>query len=749
MKVKFGTFKGVFVPSTEAILGTVLFLIMPVLIADVGLWAMLGIIVLAHTVTMATSFSMADCATNLNDIGPGGMYALSRRSLGKALGGSIGIQLYFAQAASIGFYSIGFAEPLRAIVAPPLRFIPLFTEIDPSSILLQKQIIATTFFIVFFIIVMFGADFTLKIQTFILFVLGASILAIIISPLFNITYEGEPLFSSGLNLTGARTLTLSLFFFTFAQYFPAVTGIDAGIGMSGDLKDPKKSLVRGTFWAIGITFTVYIFAAVIFSAMDKSLLIERYDGNTAIAVLLTDIINYKDAFPSGALGLMLILGILFATGSSALSVFMTAPRTLQSLTINDVLPKKLAFFGRDFIKGGHEPRFAVLLSGVIGLSIIWAGNINTASMIVGILFLLVYGWINGSAFLERISENPGFRPTSKSHWLVSLYGFLICIAAILLFDPVIGVAILLSQYFIFRTILKYKAQNKIEGVWWGIIFSLSTRWMKMLQNVVQGSKNWRPVLTAIAGPGENTTPEKVAFIASFIEGHKGLVHLNVLGKPENFETYGIPTEFIEYNDLNETVSALLTTSHPTVLKTNTVLMNYMKKLDSVRMISRLIKRSKNILLLKNTSKLQKINTIDIWWRGEMNGNLMVLLAYIIKEYSKEQNSEIDVRVIRMVEGSERLEENREEMETLLKNGRIDGEVVILQNEKDEFSEVLKKYSGNADLIMMGLPGQFEETDSKKIFSLSEYFFDKQISKYEELPTILFVKSAQQIELTEQ
>jgi amino acid transporter len=749
MKVKFGTFKGVFVPSTEAILGTVLFLIMPVLIADVGLWAMLGVIVLAHTVTTATSFSMADCATNLNDIGPGGMYALSRRSLGKALGGSIGIQLYFAQAASIGFYCIGFAEPLRAIVAPLLRFIPLFMENDPASILLQKQIIATTFFLVFFTIVMFGADFTLKIQTLILFILGASILAIIISPLFNITYKGESLYSSGLNLTGARTLTISLFFFTFVQYFPAVTGIDAGIGMSGDLKDPKKSLVRGTFWAIGITFTVYVLSAVIFSAMDKSVLIERYDGNTAIAVLLTDIINYKDAFPSSVLGLMLILGILFATGSSALSVFMTAPRTLQSLSINDVLPKKLGFFGRDFMKGGTEPRFAILLSGLIGLSIIWAGNINTASMIVGILFLLVYGWVNGSAFLERVSRNPGFRPTSKNHWIVSLYGFLICIVAIVLFDPVIGIALIVVQYLVFRALLKYKAKNKIEGVWWGIIFSLSTKWLKILQKVVQGSKNWRPVVTAIALPGEGSSPGKIAYLASFIEGHKGLVHLNVLGQPEKFETYGIPTEFIEYNDLNETVSALLTTSHPTGLNTNTVLLNYMKKLDTIRLVSKMITRKKNVLLLKNTTKLKKIDKIDIWWRGEMNGNLMVLLAYIIRGYSLKKKTDSEIRVIRMVEGSERLEENRREMETLLKNGRIDGEVVILENKKGDFYEVLKKHSSNADLIMMGLPGKFEETDSKKIFSLSEYFFDKQISKYEELPTILFVKSAQQIELTEQ
>jgi len=746
LSVKFGTFKGVFVPSTEAILGTVLFLLMPVLIADVGLWAMLGVIVLAHSVTIATSFSMADCATNLNNIGPGGMYALSRRSLGKALGGSIGVQLYLAQAASIGFYSIGFAEPLRALIVPFLDFIPFFNQTDTTSILLQKQIFASLFFFLFFVVVMFGADFTLKIQTLILFVLGVSIVAVLVAPFFNITYQGVAVFTDSFNLTGNREVTTALFFLAFAQFFPAVCGIDAGIGMSGDLKDPKKSLVKGTFWAIGITFVIYLSAAVVYSMMKSEVIIERYAGDVPIPVLLTDIINYADKFPSNLLGIILILGILFATGSSALSVFMTAPRTLQSLTINNILPKRLGFFGRDIKKGGSEPRFATIFSGIIGLLVIWSGNINTASMIVGILFLVVYGWINGSAFLERASGNPGFRPTIKNHWVISFYGFIVSIFSILLFDPVIGIMIILSQYFIFRMILKYKADNRIEGVWWGIIFSLATRWLKMLGNVVQGSKNWRPIVTVVTN---SETAHKTAYLASFLAGHKGMVNLNVIGEKTDFDTFGIPTATIETNDLNETVKTLFMTSHPTGVEINTALLQYMKKLNSVDLITRLIEQKKNILLLKNGRKIVKIQNIDIWWRGEMNGNLMVLLAYIIAIDDREKNLNPKIRVIRMAENNESVENDRIEMTDLLQNARLNGEVVILENEKRDFFEVLKEHSKEADLIMMGLPGHFSKDSKIKMFSLNEYFFDKQISKYDDLPPVLFIKSAQHIELIEQ
>ncbi|HNW81743.1 MAG TPA: amino acid permease [bacterium] len=744
MSAKFGTFKGVFVPSTEAILGTVLFLLMPVLIADVGLWAMLGIIILAHTVTFSTAFSMSDCATNLNNVGPGGMYALSRRSLGKALGGSIGFQLYLAQAASIGFYSIGFAEPLQALLAPVLDFIPLFTETDPASILMQKQILASVFFFVFFIVVMVGADFTLKIQTLILFVLGISILAIMVSPFFGITYKGAQAFSAGMNFLGNRDLTLGIFFLTFAQFFPAVTGIDAGIGMSGDLKNPKKSLVKGTFWAIGITFVVYVSIAVIFSMLSKDVLIHSYQNGVPIPVLLTDIINYSDKFPSNILGIMLILGILFATGSSALSVFMTAPRTLQSLSLNDVLPKRMNFFAKDFVENGSEPRYAVILSGAIGFLVIWAGNINTASMIVGILFLVVYGWINGSAFLERVSGNPGFRPTSKNHWSISLYGFTVCIVSIILFDPFIGLLIMASQFAVFKLILKYKAQNRIEGVWWGILFSTATKSLKALKYVVQGSKNWRPVVTAVSGPDDSANPERIAYFASFLEKHKSLVHLNVFGYNKTFEAYGIPTEVIEYSNLNKAISTVLFTSHPGGLEVHTVLIEYMKKLDSLKLFEKLMEKKKNILMLANSSKLNKLNRIDIWWRGESNGNLMVLLAHIIT-----LNSEASIKIIRMIENSETVEQSRAEMQTLLDNSRLSGHVVIIEKEEVDILEILRKYSADSDLIMMGLPGKFSKDSGVRLFGLNELFFDKQIARYEDLPPVLFVKSAQYIELIEQ
>ncbi|NOR44694.1 MAG: amino acid permease [Candidatus Delongbacteria bacterium] len=751
-KKKFGTFKGVFVPSSEALLGTVLFLLLPLLTAKVGLVYMLIIVVLAHSVTIATTFSLADITTNLNTVGAGGMYALVKRSLGKAMGGSIGIQLFFAQAASIGFYSIGFAEPLHSIIAPLLKDYSLFAGSTPADILLQKQILSSIIFCVFFIVVMFGADFTLKIQTLILYVLGASILAIFIAPSMGLEFEGSKLFNDfqGMNLWGNKTISISIFFIAFAQFFPAVVGIDAGIGMSGDLKDPKKSLVKGTFYAIAITFVIYIISTIIFSMIDG--------GIFTNGALLPNILSSSNGSFNNTLSITILVGILFATSSSALSVFMTSPRTLQSLSKDGILPKALVFLGNDFKKNGTEPRFATLVSFVIGFIVIWMGDIGMAAMIVGILFLLVYGSLNLSAFMERISGNPSFRPTSKGHWLINFYGFAISMFIIILFSWWVGILLIVFQYFIFRLILKYKAGGKLEGVWWGVLFFFISKGLTRLNSIVQGSKNWRPVVSSIAFADKVEGIKSVKYLSDIIASYKGLVHMNILNKDideripfrPRSKKGGIPLNVVQVLDPSKAISSILQISFPGDIVTNTVLLDYDTSIDNVTVFSRILKLKKNILLLKSGDLFSKSHDIDIWWRGEKNGNLMVLLAYIINISLKSTKTKNDskLRIIRKLGQNENEETAREEMVVLLEKARLSGDIEIIPFSETPFFDDMHTMSSEAGLIMMGLPGYFVMEDDERKFKLNEEFLQEGLSKYNNLPPVLLIKSSTKLNLFE-
>lgn len=742
---KFGTFSGVFVPSYEAMLGAVVFLILPGLVGGLGLAKMLVIIVVAHSLTAATAFSIADCTSNLEKIGAGGMYVLASRSLGKAFGGSIGIQLFLAQAVSIGFYSIGFADPLQKIIAS----VPAVQDIISAyglSPLVQKQIIATLVAAVAFVFGIVGKDIVVKTQKVIFAVLSVSIAAMLVSPWGGVTYNGEALFSTGINW-GGTGMALG-FWGAFTAFFPAVTGIDAGIGMSGSLKDPKKALSRGTFLSILVTFMIYIALAWVFGFMRKGVM--TGPGGSVLTAL--ELFSETPVIPA-----ILLMGILFTAGSSAVSYFMTAPRTAQALAGDDVLPRALSFLGKDFSSKGGKPRWATLLTFAILIPVIWSGDVVTASMAAGICFLVVYGWVNLAAFFERISGNPSFRPTSTGHWAVSLYGFILCMVVISLFNPFVGILVLGSQLTVFTLLLKYKSNNRLEGIWWGLTFSLVNWAFRRMRMIIQGTKNWRPVVGIFTFADKGGASLKALEMGRRISDYKGLTMINVL-KPGKVDepAFDLPVEAevvrSKNEDFDQSILSIIQGAAPGGLHINTVFLPLDKRLQLVSLIEEIIALGRNVLLYKpGTRSEPEINPesrIDVWWKGEENGNLMALLSYIIVQSDREQGMvRRDVRIIRKLFAGEDSAAARSEMEALLAGARLSGEVVILPEDKEPIHGTIRSVSSDASLILVGMPGR-RAPGIAKLFALDEVFFSKEIDRFDNFPPILFTKAAIVMDLIE-
>lgn len=736
-----GTFSGVFVPSFEAILGAVLFLILPMLTGTMGLWKMLIIVIFSNTVTLATAFSIADCATNIERVGAGGMYAMSRRSLGRAFGGSIGIQLFLAQTACIGFYAIGFAEPLQELLLR-ISFVHNFMgSFDP---LIQKQIIATFIVFIALILGIIGADFIVKIQMVIFIILIVSVGSIFLSPLLGLTHDQAPLFSGSVNLSGSA-LGMG-FWAALAAFFPAVTGIDAGVGMSGDLKNPKTSLPKGTFLAIGVTSLVYIGITVIYSLIRPELLIFTRGGTIPTAASIFA--------QSAVIPILIIIGILVATGSSALSYFMTAPRTAQALARDRIIPKPLYFLSRDWLKRGIEPRWATLLTFIIILPVIWSGDVTQASIVVGICFLVVYGWINLAAFLERVSGNPSFRPTSRGHWTISLYGFLMCMIAISFFNMWVGIGILVSQLLIFSLLLKYKSHRKLEGVWWGVLFSGLNWGFKRMRAIVQGSKNWRPVVGTFCFADQKEVSRRTIEMGERIANYQGLIMYNILKPQKQPEILFRPPEGAQIIEIpgdqyDSGILSILQAAVPGGFKINTALFPLDSRINFFEVTAKLINMGKNVLLYKHgAASLPESNRIDVWWKGEENGNLMALLAYIINKTDiKEGKTPKSIRIIRKISGVVEEEASKVEMENILRRARLSGEVLILPEDDKSIHESIKEHSRDALLIIMGMPGE-RKGGIAALFSLDEYFFTKELDKFIELPPVLFVKASRMMNLME-
>ncbi len=754
-KKLFNTFSGVFVPATEAILGAVLFLLLPGLVAEMGLLRSILIILLSHTVTLSTAVSLSNCVTNLNVVGGGGMYAISRRSLGKAFSASIGIQLYIAQSVSIAFYSIGFIEPLQPILEKIIIYKQIFGHFD---ILTQKQIISSVLLFIFFIIALFGADFIVKLQMIILVILGVSVICVFTSLFFPSLFliNGENVFTGLINLNGLDISKLT-FWSAFLIFFPAVTGIDAGVGMSGDLKNPQRSIVRGTFIAISLTMLIYLAITVVYSLISPKLLLQS-DGTYRSAVDLLNVMPFS---------IFVLLGVLFATSSSGLSYFMTAPRTAFALTHDNILPNYLRFLGNDFKKGGKEPRFAATLTFFIALGIIWIGNLAFVSMIVGICFLVVYGWINFSAFLEKISKNPSFRPTFKGNAFISLYGYFICIVLISLYDVFIGLGVLAIQIIIFLLVLKYKTQNKLEGVWWGVFFSIVNYLLKKLKIIVQGTKNWRPIVIIFKRYDKNLPYDQVVELGEMIAQNQGMVALNLINidnhsknNNQSLESslqdykYNIPAHVIEMpkEEFRDVVLSIVQSSNVSGLQANSVLLKYSDqiKIDWADLIDNILSYNKNILLLKAGITTENAQYIDLYWFGRENGNLMALLAIVIFNAYKSNTSyhHLELRVIRKLAHSEDFEQSTLEMNELINRIRLPGKILIIPPDEKSFTDTVLELSNNAKLIIMGLPGTLKKEGIVSIFKPSRQMFEEQIKIFHNMPPVLYVKAASILNLVD-
>jgi len=201
-------------------------------VGTVGLGATLVIILLAHVATITTGLSLSSMTTNVR-IGAGGFYSVISRSLGLEAGGAIGFPLYCSQTLSTALYIIGFTE--------------VWTRIFPAH---DTRIIATIILVLLLILSYIGAKFAMKVQYLIMVIIAISLTSFFLG-------KGD----------GVQQITLWSqaaefpFWKVFAIFFPAVTGIAAGAAMSGDLREPRRSLPLGILSAVGVGLIIYVSVA--------------------------------------------------------------------------------------------------------------------------------------------------------------------------------------------------------------------------------------------------------------------------------------------------------------------------------------------------------------------------------------------------------------------------------------------------------------------------------------------------------
>ena len=301
---KFGTFGGVFTPSILTIFGLIMFMRANYVVGNAGIFQALIILILSSGITLLTALSISAISSN-TPVHGGGAYFLISRVLGPGFGTAIGIALFLAQALSIPFYILGFTEALCNS----------FPTLWP-----WYKLICIGTLVVLFVMTWIGTGGIIKIQYILL---GLLIISIIIFLIAAWTKYNPETFSTNLNphySSGESIWTM------FAIYFPAVTGIMAGVNMSGDLKNPKKSIPKGTLYAVIVGALVYGLQIVLCGGMASSDELKEKPF-----LLLVETSNDLLTLGTVGVGFMVIVGVLLATLSSALGSYLGAPRVLQAL----------------------------------------------------------------------------------------------------------------------------------------------------------------------------------------------------------------------------------------------------------------------------------------------------------------------------------------------------------------------------------------------------------------------------------
>ncbi len=705
-----GTFGGVFTPSILTILGVIMYLRFGWVVGNVGLTGALLIVTISTLITFLTALSISEIATDQR-VRVGGAYYMISRSLGIETGGAVGIPLFFAQALSVALYTIGFAESVKNV----------FPQVDERLVGLLTTVAVA-------LLALKSARAAIRAQYFIMGAIGVSLISFFLG-----SAVGPP-----------DTVTVPLgnvaredFWVVFAVFFPAVTGIMAGVNMSGDLKEPGKSIPKGTMAAVLVGYAIYMILPV-FLAL-------RADADQLIRdpLIMRRMALWGDA---------IILGVWGATLSSAVGSIMGAPRVLQALARDGVLPNSLRWLGRG---SGPEdtPRAGTAVTLGIALAAVAMGNLNLIAPVLTMFFLTTYGVLNISAGLERLLGSPSFRPRFKVPWYLSALGAVGCVSVMFLVNAaatVVAIVVVLGIYiWLERRELKSAWGDVRRGIWMAL-----TRAGLLRLRHTRDPKNWRPHLLVLSG--SPTRRWYLIRFADWLSHRRALVTVSsvitdksvTLDRQRAMENTihdylarrGIEAliRLIRAPDPFEGAERLVEAYGLGELSPNTYLVGDSEVPEHrdayCRMIARFHEGRRNVVILHYNADLRfgRRERIDVWWGGlKRNGGLMLTLAYLLQTSVDWRGAEVRVKMV--VPTPEAAAGARPNLEAIVGSMRSGATAEVLVSDGRSFVDIMKDSSRGADFILMGMREPDEGFQAA---------YERMRDAVEGMPTAAFVLAAE-------
>nr|XP_016945641.1 solute carrier family 12 member 9 [Drosophila suzukii] len=507
-----GTFAGVFSPVALSMFSALVFIRVGYIVGNAGLYITLLQFLIAYGILLFTVASVCAISTN-GAIEGGGVYFMISRTLGLEFGGSIGTLFFFANVVGSAMAISGCTEGIMDNFGPRGHFVSGDSHLPDGDWwrFLTSSMINTLQLLVCLV----GAALFAKTSVIILGTVTVCLFATYISFLVvgatnnTIRVPGDNILSNttqflgytGLNATTLRDNLGSHygtdytsngkqvdFSTTFGVLFSGVTGIMAGANMSGELKNPSKSIPWGTLSAVAFTFVSYIILSFLMSCTTPYFTMQN---------------NYLFLMPVNLWPPFTAIGILTATFSTSLSNLIGSSRILEALSKDQVFGSLLNFVIHGTWKG--NPIAAVAVSWCLVECILLIGSFNIIAQINSVLFMLSYLATNVACLGIELTGAPNFRPLFKYFtWHTCLVGLLGTLIMMFVINPIYASSCIILCLIL--VIALHLFSPATQAAQWGsisqaLMFHQVRKYLLMLDPRKDHVKFWRPqILLLVSSP---------------------------------------------------------------------------------------------------------------------------------------------------------------------------------------------------------------------------------------------------------
>ncbi|QEN03991.1 amino acid permease [Thiospirochaeta perfilievii] len=370
----------VFSLAAGAMISSGLFILPSVAYKEAGSWAILSYF-LAGILMIPALISQLELATALPKAG--GTYFYIERILGSSSGMAAGFANWFSIAlkSALALVGIGFFANL------------IFPNLTPF----QLKLISAGACVLFSLINIFSAESAGHSQGILVVVL-----LIILTQFVLVGYREADL---NLIVQGAQVFDWGSIISVTGMVFISYGGLTKVASVAEEVKDPGKSLVRGSFIAFLIVQSLYVLIVTIISGVlsgeEFSLSLAPL-SDAAQKIFTNPIIKWTEV-------ILLSLAAIIAFITTANAGIMAASRVPLAMSRDKMLPKVM---GRVSKRG--TPVNSILFTSIFILILIFALDLKDLAKIASLFMLLLFILVNISVIVIRKTNMSNYRPTFKS-----------------------------------------------------------------------------------------------------------------------------------------------------------------------------------------------------------------------------------------------------------------------------------------------------------------------------------------------